>query len=360
LTEDIGKTRYLSILYEPRPFLLAILIIIGISLEIVVHYFWKIEVVYTHFYYVIILFAGLWYGRKVVLVAFFFGSLDFILSYLVDGAFTLEPLLRLLIMILVALIVGTVVDEMKSFQEQVQEQNTRLIALNRELKELNRKANLYLDIYLDVITYEIFNAITTLWSYAEYLKTSAGTEERKLAERIISLSKKSSNVIRNVETISRIYKTPIITRKVDLSTIVQKEVALRPEAHIHIEDCNYPVLADDMLGVVFNNLFANSLKFGGPDVEITVSGRNTGEGLVEISVTDNGKGIPDAMKPLIFDRFIDDSKARSSYGLGLHIVKMLIEGYGGRIWAADRVSGMPEQGAAIIFTLRLAEKERED
>ncbi len=61
------------------------------------------------------------------------------------------------------------------------------------------------------------------------------------------------------------------------------------------------------------------------------------------------------MKPGIFDRFSTDTKTRSSYGLGLHIVKMLVEGYGGRVWADDRIQGTPSSGVAIRFTLRLDE-----
>jgi signal transduction histidine kinase len=76
------------------------------------------------------------------------------------------------------------------------------------------------------------------------------------------------------------------------------------------------------------------------------------EEMVLVSVIDTGRGIPDDMKPNIFDRFMQDSDKRSSYGLGLHIVKMLIGAYGGRIWADDRVSGHPEQGAAIRFTMK--------
>ena len=76
------------------------------------------------------------------------------------------------------------------------------------------------------------------------------------------------------------------------------------------------------------------------------------EGMVLVSVIDTVRGIPDDMKPNIFNRFMQDSDKRSSYGLGLHIVKMLISSYGGRIWVDDRVSGHPEQGAAIRFTLK--------
>jgi signal transduction histidine kinase len=74
--------------------------------------------------------------------------------------------------------------------------------------------------------------------------------------------------------------------------------------------------------------------------------------MLEVSVTDNGPGIPDAMKPTLFDRFMENSSTRSSFGLGLHITKMLFEAYGGKIWADNRVEGHPELGAAIRFTLK--------
>jgi signal transduction histidine kinase len=90
------------------------------------------------------------------------------------------------------------------------------------------------------------------------------------------------------------------------------------------------------------------------DTEITVTARDVPEGLLEISVSDTGPGIPDAMKPLVFDRFMHDTRQRSSYGLGLHIVKMLIVGYGGKVWADDRIAGDQQSGTAIRFTLRLA------
>jgi signal transduction histidine kinase len=87
-------------------------------------------------------------------------------------------------------------------------------------------------------------------------------------------------------------------------------------------------------------------------VEITVTAQEIDDGMIEISVTDNGPGITDAMKPGVFDRFLKNSTTRSSYGLGLHIVKMLIESFGGKVWAGDRVDGDFRQGAAIRFTLK--------
>jgi signal transduction histidine kinase len=61
------------------------------------------------------------------------------------------------------------------------------------------------------------------------------------------------------------------------------------------------------------------------------------------------------MKPQVFDRFRKGSGKKSGKGLGLFIARHLVEGYGGRIWAEDRVAGHQDQGAAIHFTLKKAE-----
>jgi len=251
-------------------------------------------------------------------------------------------------------------DEMHDLIEEIEQQRDdltdarqELATRNRDLEELNRKANLYLDIYLDTITYEILNAIMGLRGYAELVRTTAGVKEQQFADKIIGLAKRSDDVIRNIETISRIYKNPPEVKEMDLAVIIKKEMGSRTGVNIIMEHCNRKVLANEMLGVVFDNLFSNSTKFGGKNTEITVSARDTPQGQLEITVSDTGPGIPDAQKPLVFDRFAQDKKTRGSYGLGLHIVKMLVESYGGTVWAEDRIAGDVKSGTAIRFTLRM-------
>jgi len=250
-------------------------------------------------------------------------------------------------------------DEIASLKNSLNAMLTELedsqheLALQRaQLAEANRKANLYLDIYLDVLTYEIMNAIFSLSGYADILKNSVGDKEKGYTLRMIETIKKSRNVIRNIETISKIYKHPPEQKPVNLKDVVAKEIMANKGISIQCRNCDGVVLADEMLPVVFQNLFSNSIKSGGDAVEIEVSVDDQPDGMLQVSLSDTGTGIPDDMKPGIFDRFLQGSEKRSSYGLGLHIAKMLIEAYGGRIWADDRVTGHPEQGAAIRFTLK--------
>jgi sensor domain CHASE-containing protein/nitrogen-specific signal transduction histidine kinase len=244
-------------------------------------------------------------------------------------------------------------EEIRQQRDALQDARAELADRNHDLEEFNRKANLYLDIYLDVLTYEILNSIMGLRGYAEFLSETGGEKERVLAEKIIALAKKSDDVIRNIETISRIYKTPPKVYPVNLKKFMEQEISVWKGVNIQVENSDFTVLANNMLGAIFDNIFSNSLKYGGRDVQIHVDAIKTGQGMVEISIADNGPGISNEMKPQVFDRFLKDSTTRSSYGLGLHIVKMLVESYGGKVWADDRIPGNVRAGAAIRFRLHL-------
>jgi signal transduction histidine kinase len=236
--------------------------------------------------------------------------------------------------------------------QELEDSHIQLAAQGAQLEEANRKANLYLEIYLDVMSYEILNAMFSLHGYLEIMNKRAGNTESDITQSMIEIIKKSQNIIKNIQIISKIYKHPPEQEPVKLNDVLEKEIKANIGITIRCRNCDVVVLADEMLLVIFRNLFSNSIKFGGKTVEIDVIVDNQEDGTLLISVSDTGKGIPDESKQTIFDRFIRDSDKRSSYGLGLHIVKMLVEAYGGRIWADDRVPGHPEQGAAIRFTLK--------
>jgi two-component system, OmpR family, phosphate regulon sensor histidine kinase PhoR len=102
---------------------------------------------------------------------------------------------------------------------------------------------------------------------------------------------------------------------------------------------------------VLCNLVDNAIKYGRAEGTVTVSARVTDGGLVEVSVQDDGPGIPAEALDRIFERFYRVDKARSreqgGTGLGLSIVKHIIQSHGGRTW----VDSQPGRGAAFFFTL---------
>ncbi|MDH7593125.1 MAG: PAS domain S-box protein [Methanomicrobiales archaeon] len=222
--------------------------------------------------------------------------------------------------------------------------------LQRELEDLNSQANLY----LDIMVHDINNANTISLMYAELLMEELEGERRELAKKLQAGIRRSIGIIENVSTIRRIREGERRLGRQRLDPVIRGVIDAFPDAKIAYAGTDAQVIADDLLGEIFANLISNSLKFGGPDTEIAISIREL-DGDVEVSVEDNGPGIPDDLKKIVFRRFERGVSDRvKGSGLGLYICSMLVDRYGGKIWAEDRISGSSEQGLAIRFRLKKA------
>ena len=95
------------------------------------------------------------------------------------------------------------------------------------------------------------------------------------------------------------------------------------------------------IGQVVTNLVENAAKFAPEGTTITVAARHL-DGETEISVTDQGPGIPPEQQALIFEKFQRLTRAggrASGAGLGLAISKGFVEAHGGRMWVEDAPGG---------------------
>lgn len=221
--------------------------------------------------------------------------------------------------------------------------------LIQRLELAEREANLY----LDILSHDIRNAENVSGLYTGLLIDMLGGEAKRYAEKLGSSIRKSIEIVRNVSTIRRIHHESAVVVPVDLDGVIRSEIEIFSRSHIHYDGTDLAVMADSLLPEVFTNLIGNAVKFGGPEVEITIRVEESG-GEVVISIEDTGPGVPDEMKDTIFTRFGKKKGRKSGQGLGLSITRMLIERYGGQIRVDDRVPGRPERGAAFRFTLKKA------
>ncbi|WP_324716262.1 HAMP domain-containing sensor histidine kinase [Carboxydochorda subterranea] len=164
---------------------------------------------------------------------------------------------------------------------------------------------------------------------------------------------------------------PVHRERVDLADLVEAAADLwRPrfdELHARLTVTRAPspqVLADpDRIGQVMANLLSNAVRHlpaEGGEVRIRVEPAAGGREVV-VSVEDNGPGIPEGSLPHIFDHFFraDLARARSTggSGIGLAVVRSVIEAHGGRVFAENRREG----GARFTFVLPAAgERARRD
>jgi signal transduction histidine kinase len=219
-------------------------------------------------------------------------------------------------------------------------------SMERELLHLNADANLY----LDILTHDLNNINTASIMYGRLIPERPGPEKEELTRKLMISLGKSDEIIRNVSTLRKIRESPSQTTRIHLAEVIRREMAGYPDARITYDNGDAIVLADDMLSSVFSNLIGNSIKYGGPDPDIAIRVTPRSRDVL-VSIEDRGPGIPDSLKPLVFDRFQRGDTSVSGRGLGLFICWTLVKRYGGSILVEDRVPGDSSQGTAIRFTL---------
>jgi NtrC-family two-component system sensor histidine kinase KinB len=103
---------------------------------------------------------------------------------------------------------------------------------------------------------------------------------------------------------------------------------------------------------VLSNLISNALRYTSSGGHIQLSAESFGS-YVQISVSDDGVGIPYEYQSKIFDKFVQvkSDKALGGSGLGLAICKEIVRAHGGTIW----VDSVPGAGSTFTFTLQKGE-----
>jgi two-component system sensor histidine kinase BarA len=259
--------------------------------------------------------------------------------------------------------VSTMAGSLKQTIQKIRESEEEIVRYSRVLEEQVRErtaaleeSNRIVSLYLDIMGHDINNANNVANLYADLLEAELeGEPEAELLGKARKGLTKSIEIVHNVNTLLRAQGGVSPLRPVDLDAVIRAESERSP-VPITYAGTTATVLADDLLDEVFANLIGNAAKHGGPGVAIVVRVEDRGEEVL-VSVEDTGPGIPDAIKERLFERLVRGSHSAAGTGLGLYICRMLIARYGGKIWAADRVAGRPEEGTVIRFTLRKVGEE---
>ncbi len=179
------------------------------------------------------------------------------------------------------------------------------------------------------VSHELRTPLSMIKGYVETLINGA-KDDPTVATRFLQTIEKHADrltyLIEDLLTVSRLESGQVVMN-------IQK-VALRP-------------LADDVL----NDLQSRAGKYGRLEGHVWIDARMADEHLIEVSVRDNGPGIPPDSIDRVFERFYRVDKARSreqgGTGLGLSIVKHIVQSHQGEVWVESTVG----QGATFFFTL---------
>ncbi len=236
----------------------------------------------------------------------------------------------------------------------------------KQLIETQRKV----EFFIDLITHDLTNINQEILSIFEliYHSPDISEEMKKLLDEGIRELDRSSQLIANVKKLHLIETEKPVVGVRDLGASLKRaaeEVAKAfPDKKLvlrsNFEPGQFKVMADDFLVDVFYALIHNAMKFD-PKNEVIVEVeaeeiRYTP--FVKIQVKDHGPGIRDEQKEEIFDKIIERRETILGLGLGLTLVKKIIENYGGQIYIEDRVEGDYSKGANFVLLIRKAENQK--
>lgn len=214
------------------------------------------------------------------------------------------------------------------------------------------------------ISHELKTPIASVGLLAEALDQAADEPEqvRRFANRLTTESGRLARLTQEIIELSRLQAQDALAQPelLDVDAIVaaavdQSRVVADADqiAIILGEESGAEVYGDEQLLIVaVQNLVANAVHYSPEGSRVGVGVRRH-EGVVEITVTDQGVGIPEADLDRVFERFFRVDQARSRHtggtGLGLSIVKHVVQNHGGdiRVWS--------QPGSGSTFTIRLAE-----
>ena len=216
------------------------------------------------------------------------------------------------------------------------------------------------------VSHDLRNPLAAVLGQAQLLqrrlqKAGLTGPELQNVQSIIASAQRMNTLIQDLVDATRqeAGRLRLERQTVDLPGLAQDLLARQTGAletnRIHIEPRpNLPPVSADppRLERILVNLLSNALKYSPPDstVEVRFAQHN---GEVVTSITDRGPAIPPEALPHLFDRSYPAQAGRNpreGEGLGLYIVKILVEAHGGRVW----VESEPEKGNTFYFTLPVA------
>jgi PAS domain S-box-containing protein len=258
-----------------------------------------------------------------------------------------------------------------TWRKSAEAERERLLARESEARADAEEANRLKDEFLATISHELRSPLNAILGWARLLRDPSVREQQleRALEIIERNSQAQARLIEDLLDVSRIVsgKLSVQMRPVTMNSTVQGVVAdMRPPAEAKdidlrlIEDEEIKLIGDaDRLQQVVWNLLSNAIKFTPQGGRIEVELRRVGE-QAELRVSDTGRGISPDFLPHVFDRFSQatggDSRARAGLGLGLTIVRYIVEAHGGTVKADSAGVG---QGATFICTFPLAGVEQE-
>ena len=244
------------------------------------------------------------------------------------------------------------------------EKESNLVLVFHDITEVKRLAGIRREFTANV-SHELRTPLTAIQWASQTLEVTAHSDPeatRRFASTINRHARRLSALVEDLLELGRIESKEEHVRPEEVSirsamdSVAHTLAPVVEKKGVHL-DMEVPEEADHVwadpaaLERILINLAENGVNYSSEGSRISVSGALREDGFVEVSVADQGDGIPPEHLPRIFERFyrVDSARSRENggTGLGLSIVKHLVQEMGGDVW----VESAPGRGSTFRFTI---------
>ena len=242
--------------------------------------------------------------------------------------------------------------------------NEKLQKVEKNLRESYDRSCFYKDLF----THDVNNIFSVINSSAElisnyYKNPNSTIKVEEFPEMIQDQIIRGSKLVADVRKLFELEEIKYTIQKIEILDVLNLAIAYVKKSYaekiidiqVHTPDEKLLILGNELLGDIFENILINAVKYNENltvDIVIKISQDTREENeFIKMEFIDNGIGIADKKKKMIFKKNNREYKGSKGMGLGLSLVKKIVESYVGYIWVENKEPMDYSKGSNFIVLL---------
>ncbi|MBN1803582.1 MAG: PAS domain-containing sensor histidine kinase [Candidatus Lokiarchaeota archaeon] len=242
----------------------------------------------------------------------------------------------------------------------------KLLISSKEKRDLSYDKMLF---YKDLLSHDINNILQSILTITELIllmeeKHEKSNEIQEYLENIKLQVQRGARLVSNLKILSDIEETTPLLRKTEVIHVLEKSIKSANKIYgnslkiqIETEEPQYYIFANELLEIVFENIIKNAIEHNDNEkIELNIRAsieQIENRNFLIMEFQDNGTGIDDSIKKEIFSRNTRKQKNEKFIGLGLTLVKKIMDTYKGTIRVKDLKKGNKTIGSNFILLIPL-------